>query len=138
MTFTMARQVLVQMARSFHVEPSRYTGGDRLDQTGFRHLKRELAEAGVEFDNEMEEMLAALRATYEPLLDGLARYLMLSLPGWSTDRTARDHWTRGPRGTLARRLIDELSEGTIERPATTAMSARATRWRRLRTRLRPD
>ena len=31
MTFTMARQILVEMARSFGVAPSRYTGGDRLN-----------------------------------------------------------------------------------------------------------
>jgi hypothetical protein len=45
-------------------------------------------------------MLAALRATYEPLLDEFASYLPLPLPGWSIPDDARDHWMRGPRGTL--------------------------------------
>ena len=35
MTFTMARQVVVEMARSFGVQPSRYTGGDRLDPAAY-------------------------------------------------------------------------------------------------------
>ena len=64
--------------------------------------------------------------------------VMLPLPGWSTDRKAQDHWTRGPRGTLARRLIDELSGEKGEKTAPAATSAPATRWRRLRARLRLD
>ena len=82
-----------------------------------------------------EELLAALRATYEPLLDGLASYLLLRLPGWSVSGEARDHWVRGPRGTLARRLVEELmvtggvpEEGAKGRPL----------WRRLRSRLRKE
>ena len=38
MTFTMARQVLVEMARSVQAKPSPYRGGDRLDDAGFAHL----------------------------------------------------------------------------------------------------
>src|SRR5271166_2376400 len=40
MTFTMGRQILVEMARSFGVTPSRYTGGDRLDHTTFLRLEQ--------------------------------------------------------------------------------------------------
>src|SRR5438445_3808764 len=84
MTFTMARQVLVEMTRSFDVPPSRYTGGDRLDHGAFVQFERELAEAGFEWNTpDAEELLVALRATYEPLLDGLASYLLLPLQGWS-------------------------------------------------------
>ena len=73
----------------------------------FLQLQRGLVEAGFTWStSEAEELLAALRATYEPLLDGLASYLVLPLQGWSTSDAARDHWARGPRGTLARRLIE--------------------------------
>lgn len=51
-----------------------------------------------------------MRATYEPLLEGLAAYLLLPLPGWMAEDADRDHWERGPRGTLARRLVDELMQ----------------------------
>jgi hypothetical protein len=137
MTFTMARQVLVEMTHSFDVPPSRYTGGDRLDQGAFVQFERELAEAGFEWNTpDAEELLGALRATYEPLLDGLASYLLLPLQGWSAGDTARDHWVRGPRGTLARRLVDELSEPITAGGSAERAIEKATRWRRLRSRLK--
>ena len=137
MTFTMARQILVEMTRSFGVPPSRYAGGDRLDHEEFLQLERELGEAGWLWNTpDAEELLAALRATYEPLLDGLASYLLLPLQGWSVGETARDHWVRGPRGTLARRLIDELSE-PIAIGGTEGYGDQHPRWRRLRSRLQP-
>jgi hypothetical protein len=137
MTFTMARQVLVEMTHSFDVPPSRYTGGDRLGHAAFLQLERELAEAGFEWNTpDAEELLAALRATYEPLLDGLASYLLLPLQGWSAGDTARDHWVRGPRGTLARRLLDELSEPIPAGGSAESAIEKDTRWRRLRSRLK--
>jgi hypothetical protein len=56
--------------------------------------------------------LAALRATYEPLLDGLASALLLSLPTWIATDEAADHWQRGYRGLIASRLIEQLSGGS--------------------------
>jgi hypothetical protein len=55
-----------------------------------------------------EETLAALRATYEPLLDGPAMALLVPLPGWIATEKA-DHWQRGHRGLIANRLVEELS-----------------------------
>lgn len=136
MTFTMARQILVEMADSFDVEPSRYSGGDRLDHDAFLRLEQDLVQAGFSWETlDAEELLGALRATYEPLLDGLASYLLLTLPGWSVSEGARDHWERGPRGMLARRLVEELmlTGGTSERGA----EGRSL-WRRLRSRLRKE
>ena len=136
MTFTMGRHILIEMAQSFRLTPSRYTGGDRLDHTGFLQLQRDLAEAGYNWStSEPEEVLADLRATYEPLLDGLARYLLLTLPGWNLSETTRDHWVRGPRGTLARRIIDDLSERAPEGRIEDQSEARS-RWRRVRARFR--
>jgi hypothetical protein len=138
MTFTMGRHILIEMAHSFHLiyYASRYTGGDRLDHTGFLQLQRDLAEAGYNWSiSEPEEVLADLRATYEPLLDGLARYLLLTLPGWNLSETTRDHWVRGPRGTLARRIIDDLSERAPEGRTEDQSEARS-RWRRVRARFR--
>ena len=98
---------------------------------------RELAEAGFEWNTpDAEELLAALRATYEPLLDGLASYLLLPLQGWSAGDAARDHWVRGPRGTLARRLVDELSEPITAGSSAERAIEKDTRWRRLRSRLK--
>ena len=142
MTFTMARQVLVEMARSFRVGPSRYTGGDRLAAEDYRRLERMLEDAGVNWapGDAGQEMLAALRATYEPLLDGLARYLLLRTPGWLPDDEANDNWEQGPRGLMAGRLIDELAgrwaPAADDQSTTVAVQAGPGRWRGLRRRLR--
>jgi hypothetical protein len=118
MTFTMARQVVVEMARSLGAKPSPYTGGDRLAPADCRKLAAVLQAAGVRWAGgaEAERTLAALRATYEPLLQGLAVALLLPLPGWIAADDAIDHWHEGHRGQTAGRLIEELSE----RPARPA------------------
>jgi nitrate reductase NapE component len=136
MTFAMARQVVVEMARSFNIGPSRYDGNDRLGPERFRQMEALFAEAGVGWSQaaDCEQVLAAVRATYEPLLDGLARYLLLPLPEFLPDATTRDHWERGPRGTMARRLIEDLSDRGA--PVATAMDHTTPLWRRVRARLK--
>jgi Ion channel len=136
MTFTMGRHVLVEMAHSFRIMPSRYTGGDRLDHAAFLQLQRDLTEAGYSWNPDSEEILADLRATYEPLLDGLGRYLLLTLPEWNQRDTVRDHWVRGPRGTLARKLIDDLSERLPDCRTDHSDSEANSRWRRIRSRFK--
>jgi hypothetical protein len=112
MTFAMARQVVVEIARSFGVSPSRYTGGDRLPHDEYIRMASTLREAGIAWTDGQteEETLAALRATYEPLLDGLAVTLLLQLPPWIAHDDSVDHWRRGHRGLIASRLIEELSD----------------------------
>ena len=111
MTFAMARQVVVEMARSFHIKPSRYDGGDRLPSADYLRMEGIFAEAGLQWKGgpETREILAALRATYEPLLDGLASALLLKLPPWIASEDAADHWQHGHRGLIASRLIEQLS-----------------------------
>jgi hypothetical protein len=137
MTFEVMRQVAVEMARSFRIAPSRYTGGDRLTADGCLRLQAILAEDGVEFaaGSNAFEALGALRATYEPLLDGLAQYLMLTLPDWIPNDDAVDHWTRGHRGLMAARLLEQLTK--TPNGYLSDSSAEPTRaWRRLRAWLR--
>jgi len=108
-----------------------------LDHAAFLQLQLDLIETGYNWDNsEPEEILADLRATYEPLLDGLARYLLLPLPGWNLSDTARDHCVRGPRGMLARRLVDDLSERAPDCQTEHNESEANSRWRRLRSRFK--
>jgi Ion channel len=68
MTFAMARQVVVEMARSFQIKPSRYDGGDRLPPADYLRMEGILAKAGLQLKGgpETQEILAGLRATYEP------------------------------------------------------------------------
>ena len=138
MTFAMARQVIVEMAQSFGISPSRYDGGDRLPHASFERMEAILLEAGVNWKGglQTEETLAGLRATYEPLLDGLATALLLPLPGWIATADAADHWHRGHRGLIATRLIEQLSErGGKERPSNPEHKRFA---QRLRSRLNRD
>ena len=137
MTFEVMRQVAVEMARSFRIAPSRFTGGNRLSPEAAQRLRAVLAEAGVTMaaTDEALEALGALRATYEPLLDGLAQYLLLALPEWLPNEDAADHWTRGHRGLIAERLLDQLTR--MPDGALTGSEAEpSSPWRRLRARLR--
>ncbi len=136
MTFSIARQVVVEMARSFRIAPSRYQGGDRLDEAAHGRMEAAFAEAGLQWDGgpEARAALQALRATYEPLLDGLAKHLLLDLPGWLPQENAADHWERGHRGLLARRLIEQLSERGGGVAALNEDGA--TLWRNVKRRLR--
>ena len=139
MTFSMLRQVVVEMARSFRISPSRYDGGDRLPAEAYGRMEAAFAEAGMAWEGggDAATALQALRATYEPLLDGLARHLLLVLPGWVPDADATDHWERGHRGLLARRLIEQFSERS-GLPDEIDVGDDANTWRKLRRRLRPD
>jgi hypothetical protein len=138
MTFTMARQVVVEMARSFAIAPSRFDGGDRLGPEAYARMEAEFAEAGLGWTagETSRETLAALRATYEPLLDGMAKHLLLALPGWVADDDATDHWERGHRGLIAARLIEELSDRSSG--SALADDSGEVGWRRLRARLKED
>ncbi len=112
MTFTMARQVIVQMADSFAMEPEPFGGGDRLDAAGYAALEQAFVAAGVSWQEgaRTRDTLAALRATYEPLLAGLASFLLVPLPGFLPHSDRDDYWSGGHRGTLTRALIEELSQ----------------------------
>jgi hypothetical protein len=140
MTFTMARQVLVEMSQSFGIRPSRYDGGDRLGQDGYQKMVETLTKASLTWDNdpETEHTLAALRATYEPLMDGLARYLLLAVPKWVPSDDATDHWEGGHRGMIARRLVEELSDRQGRGSTLSGMGVDERPWRKLRRRLKDD
>lgn len=143
MTFAMARQVIVEMARSFRVQPSRFDGGDRLAHADYQRMEAILLAAGLVWKGgeSVEETLAALRATYEPLLDGLANALLLPLPGWIATDDAADHWQRGHRGLIASRLIEQLSVRNRNEAADEGLGGGARHPRfaqRLRSRLTRD
>ncbi|HEY0207011.1 MAG TPA: ion channel [Acetobacteraceae bacterium] len=138
MTFSMTRQVLVEMAGSFLIEPSRRDGSDRLPLEVWHRMVAEFAEAGLAWtDNPgARDTLTALRATYEPLLDGLSHRLLLPLPGWMPEGGVVDHWARGHRGLIASRLMDELTDRS--NPKLVPAGRSGPLWRRLRQSLRED
>jgi hypothetical protein len=127
------------MARSFQIKPSGYDGGDRLPPADYLRMEGIFAKAGLQWKSgpEPQEILAALRATYEPLLDGLAASaLLLKLPPWIASEDAADHWQRGHRGLIASRLIEQLSDRSSAAAPADPLHVRPAQ--RLRSRLRPD
>lgn len=109
LTFSTARQAVVEMGRVFEVgalpaEPDRLPAGD------YERLCSGLAEAGLLFadEDEAEQRLAAFRNTYEPFLQGLAHYLVISLPGWVPAGSPLDNWQNNPRGKSAKQLIESV------------------------------
>jgi len=135
MTFTMIRQVVVEISRALWISPSPFEGGDRLPRTGFEDMLSGFAESGLKWTGgpDAEEVLHALRATYEPLLDGLSRRLLLPLPPWLPRAEAAGHWQGGHRGLIASRLVAQLA-ATRDAPAADAAAARF--GTRVRSRLR--
>jgi hypothetical protein len=115
MTFAMLRQVVVELARSLRLAPAKLKPGDRLTAADFATMVQSLEAAGLIWDGgpSANETLAAVRATYEPLLETLGRYLFIPIPGWVAEEDSPDHWERGPRGVIARRLIVGLADGSL-------------------------
>ena len=110
LAFSTARQAVIEMGRVFQVGPL-VPDRDRLPSEDFERLRREFEDAGLQFadESDAEQKLAAFRNTYEPFLNGLANYLVLSLPDWLPTGAALDNWQNNPRGKTARQLIDSVS-----------------------------
>jgi hypothetical protein len=138
MTFAILRQVVVEMARSLAVSAVRTRAGAPLDREDYRAMQAMFAAAELTWPEAAacEEMLAAMRATYAPLLQGLADYLMIPLPGLAPTDDAPDHWDQGPKGPIARRLVEGLTEGGTSDAPRPARGRGRTLTQRLRDRLR--
>ncbi len=136
MTFAMCRQVVLEMARSLGVNTRQGPEASRLNHEDYLNMLIRFVDAGVRWDGgaEAEETLGAVRATYEPFVMGLAEHLAIDVPGWVMEETT-DHWERGPRGIIARRLIEDLVEGAAS-PSSPAARSRRSFARRLRDRLK--
>jgi hypothetical protein len=140
MTFAMLRQVVLEIARSLGVTPPVKSRDSRLSQEHYELMVAAFETSGLTWNGgqQARETLSAVRATYEPLLQGLADYLLSPLPGFVACDDTPDHWERGPRGIIARRLIDGLAAGNLEASAIADAARRRSRERRLHDRFRKD
>ncbi len=108
LTFATARLAIVEMGRVLGVNPQNLTE-DRLPAKQFCKLEEALANAGLPFtEDDAESRLAAFRATYESFLNGLAKHLLLPLPGWMAEPGQIDNWANTPRGRSAKRLFEAV------------------------------
>jgi len=103
LSFAMARHVVVDLALVFKLTPLP-PATDRLSCAEFARLREVLVGGGAQIPEgpELERKLAELRTMYEPFVNALARYFMLSLPAIvaapSADNWQRSAWTRQTPG----------------------------------------
>lgn len=92
MTFAMARLTVLEMSRVFETTPRSEVG--RLPREDYQKLAACLAQGGLAWSDpaDAERRLASIRATYEPFLDVLSRYLLLPLSDWLPQEGQRDLW----------------------------------------------
>jgi len=116
MSFSVARLAIAELSRILGVEQVAL-GNSRLATGDFARMKNRLEEFGLQFvEADAELRLAQFRATYEPFLGGLAKYLMISLPGLIGAEEPLDNWENNTRGAMAKKLVEAaaLEPGTDE------------------------
>jgi hypothetical protein len=94
LTFAMARHAAVDIALIFSVRPPSEPNPLRASVTAelgvlLHHLGRPAADSAA-----IESRLSELRGLYEPFLDALARFFVLSLPAVMVRNPAADNWQR--------------------------------------------
>jgi len=86
LTFAMARHAVVDLSQVFHLQV-RHDAPDRLPQQDLARLRSALA---LPAD---ETRMRELRASYEPFIDVLSRFLAMDLAPWVPPDYARDNWS---------------------------------------------
>lgn len=95
LTFAMARHAVVDIALIFDVRPVAPNLG-RLrtaDTEDFQELLRAADRSGIP-PSDIVRRLAALRGTYEPFLEALAKNFLLTLPPIAVANNPADNWQR--------------------------------------------
>ena len=107
MTFSTSRLAVVELCKVFNLKPQVFAD-TRLTSVDYGRMRIELRAADLQLVNDdgVEQRLHDFRATYEPFLNGLADYLLLSLPGWLPPEEVLDNWQNSPRGRSAKRLVE--------------------------------
>ena len=105
MTFSVARLAILELARVLRVEQS---ASSRLSSNDFLYVKVALEESGLKLvESDAETRLACFRATYEPIICGLAEYLMIPLSNWVLGEH-RDNWEKDRGGRVAKELVESV------------------------------
>lgn len=93
LTFAISRHAAVDLCLVFGISPVT-PETDRLPGGQFEQMRALLKSHGMTFPEgpAAETKLAELRAMYEPFVNGLARYLLFHLPGFSPERLTADNW----------------------------------------------
>ena len=83
LTFAMARHAVADLAQIFARSRQPTVAPDRLPSSSLTTLRDMLAKAGITVqDGTAEQKLHDLRQMYEPHVQRLSHYLLMSLPPW--------------------------------------------------------
>jgi hypothetical protein len=109
LTFAMARHAVADLAQIFNTPP-RAPVPDRLLPGELTRLREVLAAAGINLRDGAAagDRLSSLRQTYEPYVNALAEYLIVTLPAWLPAAEAFDNWQTSAWG--------RISSGTTSSP----------------------
>ena len=93
LTFAMARHAVVELTRNFILSPPT-PAPDRLPPSSLSILGKMLSDAGVTLRDDFatEQSLRELRQMYEPNVQALSNYLLISLPPWFRISETPDNW----------------------------------------------
>jgi hypothetical protein len=93
LTFAMARHAVVDLAQIFMSSPQALAP-DRLPPSGLTALRTMLADAGVTLQEGVaaEQKLRELRQMYEPYVQSLSEFLLMTLPPWFRITVMPDSW----------------------------------------------
>jgi hypothetical protein len=97
LTFAMARHTAVDLAQVFYTKLN-MSATDRLTHENFLQLKNTLKIAGIAFSDEKnaEEKLRVIRKRYEPYIQTLADYLLMTVPPFIMSDTMIEDWQSSP------------------------------------------
>ncbi len=93
LTFAMARHAMVDLSQVFGAAP-KDPPLDRLPHEEFDAACNLLVAAGIRLnrDESLEKKLAGLRRMYEPYVNSLSEYLLMSLPPWLPGAKRKENW----------------------------------------------
>lgn len=102
LTFAMSRHALVDISQIFNTAPAA-PDPERLTAPDLARLRRTLAAAGLKLSDDpaAEEKLRALRAMYEPYVNALSCYLLMTLPPWIVEKERADNWRTSAWGKIS-------------------------------------
>jgi Ion channel len=118
LTLAMARHAVADLAQIFARSRQPVLAPDRLPPSSLSALRDMLANADIALqDGAAEHKLQELRKMYEPHVQRLSEYLLMSLPPWFPLTGTPDTWQitawerslQQPRSTRWRRLMDTFS-----------------------------
>jgi len=125
LTFAMARHAVGDLAQIF-ARSRQPVAPDRLPPSSLSALRDMLAKAGIIVqDGTADQKLQELRKMYEPHVQRLSEYLLMSLPPWFPLTGTPDTWQitawerslQQPRSTRWKRLMDTFSWAVRRRPS---------------------